>query len=143
MVWKELKLTKDDRSVVKRDFNKKARFLVDEHVPPHVAAYLREEGWNVVTAQEAGLTGRPDDDLFAFAKSEDRLLLTNDRDFLNEQKHRSGSTGGVVVLPGGSGETTALIEGVVDMLQTIAPYWVPFRGSKIEFHAGRTLTMVP
>lgn len=56
-------------------------FLADESIDPEVTAYLRSAGWNVQTAVEAGLLGRPDADCLRAAWQSRRTILTHDRDF--------------------------------------------------------------
>ncbi len=124
-----------------RRFKKKARFLTDEDLHAETVPYLRDKGWNLKTAKETKLVGHSDEDYVALAQKEDRLLLTHDRGYLSDRKFPPGQQGGVLVLPGGSGDTRALVQALLDMLSVIAPYWNAYRGSKIEFQTGRTITM--
>jgi predicted nuclease of predicted toxin-antitoxin system len=48
-----------------------------------VARGLRGSGIDVLTAHEAGLLGRPDHELLAYAATEGRVLVTHDPDFLD------------------------------------------------------------
>jgi hypothetical protein len=54
----------------------------DENVKSAVVHGLRQRGMDIVTAQERGQRQTDDETLLATATSEDRLLLTNDTDFL-------------------------------------------------------------
>jgi predicted nuclease of predicted toxin-antitoxin system len=56
------------------------RFLVDECTGPSVAAWLRGQSHDVfsVSEQSPGIT---DDGVLARACAEDRILITNDKDF--------------------------------------------------------------
>ena len=56
------------------------RFLVDESCDFVVVSALRAAGHDVKTVAEA-LPGSPDDAVLSFAMAEDRILLTEDRDF--------------------------------------------------------------
>ena len=56
-------------------FKEKTRFLVDESLGRIAARVLHAAGWNVVFAPDAGLQGRSDEDVFAFAWRENRVLL--------------------------------------------------------------------
>ena len=58
------------------------RALADEHVDRAIVKGLRKHGADVVTAQEQGLDGLDDEALLAAAAKDDRLILTNDKDFL-------------------------------------------------------------
>ena len=53
------------------------RLLLDEHYSREIAVRLREEGHDVVTVSERGLTGLDDESLLRFAASERRALLAN------------------------------------------------------------------
>jgi predicted nuclease of predicted toxin-antitoxin system len=56
------------------------RFLVDECTGPGVAKWLAEQGHDVFSAFDQA-KGAADVDLLDRAVAEDRILLTNDRDF--------------------------------------------------------------
>ena len=56
------------------------RFLVDESTGAAVVAYLRRVGHNVVAVAEA-MPQADDPDILARAAGEDRILITNDKDF--------------------------------------------------------------
>ncbi|MCA9151108.1 MAG: DUF5615 family PIN-like protein [Planctomycetales bacterium] len=58
------------------------RFHLDESMPNAVADGLRRRGIDVTTSSEARLLGTSDDEQLAFAKREDRVLITRDQDFL-------------------------------------------------------------
>lgn len=59
------------------------RYHLDENVDPDVAKALRLYGVDVSTTQEAGLKGRTDEAQLSFARSEARVLVTHDTDFLH------------------------------------------------------------
>ena len=54
----------------------------DEHLVFPVVQALRKRGMDVVTVQDRGRQGADDVDLLAEALREQRVMLTNDRDFL-------------------------------------------------------------
>jgi predicted nuclease of predicted toxin-antitoxin system len=58
------------------------RFHLDEPVDPGVVRALRKHGIDVTTTQEAGLRTRADEDQLAFARKQERVLVTHDADFL-------------------------------------------------------------
>jgi predicted nuclease of predicted toxin-antitoxin system len=58
------------------------RFHLDQHIPNSVARGLRLRGIDVSTTAEAGLQDADDVDHLAFALSENRVLVTQDADFL-------------------------------------------------------------
>lgn len=64
----------------------KARFYADENFPSSAVSLLRKMGARVQTAQEAQLTGHPDENHSAYASRHGMVLLTCDRDFLDERR---------------------------------------------------------
>jgi predicted nuclease of predicted toxin-antitoxin system len=58
------------------------RFHLDEHVAHAVAAGLRRRGIDVTTTADTSLLGASDDDHLAYAKREQRVIVTQDIDFL-------------------------------------------------------------
>ena len=56
------------------------RFLVDECTGPAVARWLREKGHDVFSVFEQA-RGMQDDVVIAKAFEENRILITNDKDF--------------------------------------------------------------
>ncbi len=59
------------------------RFHLDEHIDSAVAEGLRRRGVDVSTTAERNLTGRDDESHWQLVVSEQRVLVTNDSDFLN------------------------------------------------------------
>ncbi len=58
------------------------RFHLDEHVHPGIALGLRSHGIDVTTTVEAGLRGAGDRRQVEFARSQHRVIVTHDDDFL-------------------------------------------------------------
>jgi hypothetical protein len=58
------------------------RYYFDENMSGAVAAAMRRSGIDVVTAQEVGRDGLPDDEQLRYAAAEGRVLVTHDQDFL-------------------------------------------------------------
>jgi len=56
------------------------RFLVDECTGPAVAHWLREEGHDVLSVYDQA-RGSDDDKIMEIARSDARILITNDRGF--------------------------------------------------------------
>ena len=90
---------------------KQTKFFVDESLGPEVTAFLREKKLNVKDVFEEGLVGRPDEDVMAFAWRTQRILLTHDRDFLDDHRFPEHRNPGVIVLPGGDGGQIAMGNG--------------------------------
>jgi len=60
----------------------RVKFYTDEHVARAIARGLRHRGVDVLTAPEAGMLGASDEDQLALAAREQRVLFTQDDDFL-------------------------------------------------------------
>jgi predicted nuclease of predicted toxin-antitoxin system len=90
--------TASELAAARRD-RKKARFVVDESVDPRVARYLRRRGLSVTHVSEVGLAGHSDEDVFAYAWREDRVVLTHDGDFTDDRRFPPYRNPGLVVLP--------------------------------------------
>ncbi len=54
------------------------KLVLDEHLSPAIGEELRRRGQDVVAASEAGLRGRPDAELAAWAVGERRAVVTAD-----------------------------------------------------------------
>jgi predicted nuclease of predicted toxin-antitoxin system len=65
------------------------RYYFDQHVQGAVLAGLRQQGVDVLTAQEADRCGMPDQDQLAFATAQQRVVVTFDTDYLD--LHRSAA----------------------------------------------------
>jgi predicted nuclease of predicted toxin-antitoxin system len=134
MGWKRLDHDISDESFAafERDFKQKARFLVDESLGVEAARVIRASGWNVVYVDEVDLGGKSDEDVFAFGWREDRIILTHDKDFLDDRRFPFHRNPGVVVLPGATGETPGLVHAVYGVLRLSGPYREANRGTKIQ-----------
>jgi hypothetical protein len=96
-----------------------------------VAVVLSEFGYNAVFVGDVGLTGASDEAVFAHAWKERRILLTHDRDFLDDAAFPFYRNPGVVVLPGAKGDKT--LEGALaDLIRILAPHGDAHFGAKIE-----------
>ncbi len=74
-----------------------ARFYADEQFPRQVVVFLRELGHDVLTTQEAGNQGMPDDQILVFATRESRTVLTlNRRHFVRLHRIQPDHAGIVV-----------------------------------------------
>jgi predicted nuclease of predicted toxin-antitoxin system len=80
MPWRPLDNPDADEIGRKR----KTRFLVDESLGVEVARYLRGKGYNALFVRDVDLVGHSDEDIFAYAWREKRMLWTHDRDFLDD-----------------------------------------------------------
>ena len=73
------------------------RFLVDECTGPAVARWLREQSHDVFSVFEEA-RGAVDDDVLHTASAEQRILITNDKDFGEKVYRVKQSHHGVIFL---------------------------------------------
>ncbi|MBW4573495.1 MAG: DUF5615 family PIN-like protein [Tolypothrix carrinoi HA7290-LM1] len=74
-----------------------ASLYADEQFPLLVVELLRTFGHDILTVQEAGNTGLPDPDVLAFAVSNQRAVLTqNRRDFIRLHRLRPDHAGIII-----------------------------------------------
>jgi predicted nuclease of predicted toxin-antitoxin system len=143
MPW--LKLGRPDDGEIKaivRENRGKPSFLVDESLGSEVTDLLRKSGWNATDVFEIGINGQPDENVFAAAKSRDRILLTHDRDFLNNHRFSPRLNPGLVVLPGGNGDRRALVNALDELLAIIGETRELWRATKIEISSQNEWTVL-
>ncbi|QDU57890.1 DUF5615 family PIN-like protein [Aeoliella mucimassa] len=61
---------------------RKIQYYLDEHVALAVAAGLRERGIDVLNVQQAGMLAASDIEHLEFARSQGRVVFSQDADFL-------------------------------------------------------------
>lgn len=132
MTWKKLSPVTDKQMQNFRRLKKKTCFLVDESLGDAVALLLREDGWNAEFVRTAGLGGRSDEDVFAYAWKKNRVLLTHDHDFLDDRRFPPHRNPGVIVLPGASGTREGLAAALRRVVLIIGPNRKAFLRFKIE-----------
>lgn len=81
----------------------KARFYADENFPVLAVELLRKMGAKVVTVQEVGRRKHPDENHAAYALKHGYILLTCDRDYLDESRFPLIHCPAIVVFDFGSG----------------------------------------
>ena len=108
-MWTDLKVTempkpKEVQQVISYLKRKaKPRFYADENFPEQAINLLRSMGAKVQTNYQAGLSGHPDQDQLAHALRNSLVLLTCDRDFLDEPRHPLIQCPAIFVFDFGSG----------------------------------------
>jgi len=92
------------------------RFLLDQDVYALTEHFLREQGYDVVTASELGLSRALDTELLKTASEHGRIFITRDRDYGNLVfVHHVGS--GVIylrILPSDMNEVHAELKKVLE-----------------------------
>jgi predicted nuclease of predicted toxin-antitoxin system len=81
----------------------KARFYADENFPARATEVLRSMGGRAITVQDSGHGGEPDENHAAYALKHGLILVTCDRDYLNENQFPLIHCPAIVVLDFGSG----------------------------------------
>jgi Domain of unknown function (DUF5615) len=125
-------ISKAENDAFGRSFAKKARFVVDESLGIGVAKLLRDLKWNVTFVGEVGLSGHSDEDVYAYAGRENRILLTHDRDFLDDRRFPVHRNPGVVVFPGADGGGAGLVHALRSVIPVMGSYRKAFRRFKIQ-----------
>jgi predicted nuclease of predicted toxin-antitoxin system len=118
MTWKRLPVTEEAEGTWRAA--KQTKFFVDESLGPETTAYLREKGLNVKDVFEERLKGRSDEDVLAFAWRSRRVLLTHDRDFLDDQRFPEHRNPGIIILPGGEGDQASMGYGIHRVLSVFS-----------------------
>src|ERR1700745_1661207 len=113
-------------------FESKARVLIDGSVGIEAARLIRDRGWNVCYVDDVGLSERSDEEVFAFAWKEQRILLTYDLDFLDDSRFPFNLNPGLVVLPRTTESRRRLPDAINGVLALIGPYFKAYRGYKIR-----------
>jgi predicted nuclease of predicted toxin-antitoxin system len=87
------------------------RFYADEHIPKAVIRGLRERGIDILGVADAGLVGADDITHLRRARSEQRVIVTQDDDFLRIAA-AGESHAGIVYAPQHT-SVSALIHGLL------------------------------
>jgi predicted nuclease of predicted toxin-antitoxin system len=74
------------------------KFLTDENVSPHLVAFLRERGHDVLDVKEKGWRGKDDAFLLRKAAKTRRFIISHDRDFGKLAINRRQPCYGVIYL---------------------------------------------
>lgn len=88
----------------------KARFYADENFPIRAVDLLREMGAEVLTAQQVGLCGHPDENQISFALRNKLVFVTCDRDFLDEKRFPLIHCPAIFVFDFGSGSSGEIMQ---------------------------------
>ena len=95
------------------------RFYTDENVSGAVISGLRLRGADVVSAPDADMLGKSDEEHLAWAGSLGHVLFTHDRDFLRLNSQGTPHTGIVYTHEGSS--ISRIINGLMRIHETKTP----------------------
>jgi len=96
------------------------RYHLDEHVDPVIADGLRRRGIDVTTTVEAGLRSAPDEEHAGFARTQQRVIVSSDRDFL-VLAHRGIAHAGIIYYRQGRYATGEMIRRLVRLWEQRTP----------------------
>ena len=97
------------------------RFLADENIHADLIVWLRSAGHDVVYAAES-LSGDPDEVLLEIAHREERILLTDDKDFGDLVFHRKLSSQGILLIRLSSPRIEDRLRRLSELWGAIEPY---------------------
>ena len=86
----------------------KPRFYADENLPVGAVQILRAQGCRVVTVQDLLRRGHPDENHAAYALRKGLILLTCDRDYLDERRFPLIHCPAIIVFDFGPGPLTVM-----------------------------------
>jgi len=92
---------------------------MDEHVPPTVTEGLRRRGVDVLTAQEAQKLAASDEEHLAFARAQERVIFTQDADFL--RLHAAGTVHAGIAYTPQQTPVGDMIRGLVLIAEVLEP----------------------
>lgn len=98
-----------------------ASFYSDENFPKRVVEELRRLGHDVLTSYEAGRANQkiPDDQVLAYAKGENRAVLTLNRlDFIRLHRETQGAHSGIIVCTRDDADPVAFARRIHSSLPT-------------------------
>jgi predicted nuclease of predicted toxin-antitoxin system len=74
--------------------------LLDQNVPRAIAQWLRAHRtqWTIYHTSDIELSGRPDEEVFAWAQSRQAVIVTFDEDFADQRSFPIGSHAGIIRL---------------------------------------------
>jgi len=133
MNWKPVATpSKEEIAEFLKDRKKSARFLVDESAGTELASQMKEIGLNVKYVDDVGLRGRSDEEVFAYARKQNRVILTHDEDFMNNRQIPIYLSPGIVKIPGASGDEDALVQAVSQVVSMFGNLGQFFEKTKIS-----------
>jgi uncharacterized protein with PIN domain len=97
----------------------KVKYYTDEHVARAVARGLRRRGVDVVTAPEADMLGATDEEHLRFATDQQRVVFTQDDDFL--RLHAQGHKHAGIVYASQHTPVGSIVSGLMLVYQVLAP----------------------
>jgi predicted nuclease of predicted toxin-antitoxin system len=120
MAWKKIELSPERWQQWQSELSGergRTRFLIDENVPQDVPSVLRRRKYSVMTVADYGYADRSDREIYALATSENRVLVTHDQDFFDDERFPIAGSPGVAVLPRHADGQERFIRAFGDLLK--------------------------
>ncbi len=93
------------------------RIKLDENLPLQIVSELEALGHDVRAAQEEGLSGCIDREIWEVAQREERFLITQDLDFSDARHFAPGTHHGILLVRLRSPRRLSLIERIEELFQ--------------------------
>ena len=116
-------------------------FLVDQPVSPQLAHWLRETGHDAVHVRERGLSRAPDEELFALAVTEHRVIVTADLDFARILALSGRSGPGLILFRAGNVTDAQMLALLKETLDKVQPSDIERSVVVVDAHALRVATL--
>jgi len=98
------------------------RFILDHNIDSDVMLRFLDGAGLGAHMLPYHLQNASDEDVLEYAFKADRVLLTHDEDFLNQDRFPPERNPGIVILPGGSGDVRNYFDVIGHMLRLMKPY---------------------
>ena len=141
MPWKAIAVTETELASFNRAFRREAKFYAETSVEQVAVEILHDLGFKVSTSGEVGLSEHDDADHLGYARRENRILLTKDKDFLDDRKFPYQQSPGIVVLDIDPVTQESLADALYVLKVVIRPYREIWQGSKILISRDRHVTI--
>lgn len=99
----------------------KIKFHLDENVRNAIAQGLRRRGVDVTTTPECSLIGVSDETQLKFARSQNRVIFTQDTDFLRMNQSNTDHCG-IVYCSQGNKSIGETIKGLILIWELLEPF---------------------
>src|SRR5262245_14622928 len=117
MPWQTITIRNDETGALLRRFQNTSRFLVDRNLGPRFASALQKLGYNATDVFALKLASLTQEHVYAAAWRQRRILLTSERDFLDDHKFPPGPNACIVVLPANNND--ALMSALMSALSLV------------------------
>jgi predicted nuclease of predicted toxin-antitoxin system len=97
------------------------RFHLDENVNESIAIGMRHQQLDVTSTHELGMDGLNDDDQLAYCKSEQRVILTSDTDFLKLHGQGMAHEGIIYIQQSIKMKIGQVVKFILNMIQQETP----------------------